>query len=194
MVRAAAKRLRLMEAAVYKKCFGSVLRYDVLWRGTDAAIASRPIDNEDLAAWLECAAYLGDKTSAILDLEECVGQNDGIESRIAQVSAARFLDVAPDGFDNLLVLWVRIQFEVLQHVFLHIDRVDPTPLPHDTGRCTRVVAAPGAEIADRHIVTQAKLEKVLLRRSKVRAHTYKIPCGTRNRPHNQHLKILASEN
>ncbi len=64
--------------------------------------------------------------------------------------AAQFFNIAPDRFNNSLMMLVRIEFEMFEHILLHINRVYPPAVSDDGGGRARVVAAPGAEVADLH--------------------------------------------
>src|SRR3989338_2597632 len=152
-----------------------MLGYDFLWHRTYAAVATRPIDNHQFTARLQHAFHLCEEPETVFYLEEGIGEEHGIKRCIAQMRAARFLDVAPDCVDNVLMMYMRIEFNMLQHVLLHVYRVDLPAVPHDRCRGTRVVSTTSAEVADFHPLAQAELEDILVGRTKFASHTYKIP-------------------
>ena len=106
----------------------------------------------------------------MLHLEECVGEDDGIERGVLQMGPARLLDIAPDRIDSALMVLVRIELQVLKDIFLHVYRVHLPFAPDDRRRRTRVVARARAEVADLHTFAKAELEYVLMRGTEMRAH------------------------
>ena len=126
-----------MEAAVDEKCFGIVLRHDVLRHRTHTPVAPRPIDEHKLTAGLQDALHFCKEAFAVLDLEERIGEYDCVERCIAQMRAARLLDVAPDRFNDALMLFVRSKLDVFQDIFLYIDGIDLAAVADDGCRRAR---------------------------------------------------------
>lgn len=168
-----------MKTAVDEEILRLMFGNDFLRCGTHAPVTSRPIHHHKFAAGLQYAFHFLQKRKAVFYLEKRVGKQNGVERPVAQMRAAGFFNVAPNRIDNVLMVYVRVEFDVFQDVFLHIYRIHFPAVTHDRGGGARVVAGAGAEVTDLHAFSQAELKNILMGRTEMRAHIYKVPRAAR---------------
>src|SRR3989344_429127 len=171
MMRPSAEGLHFMETVVDEKIFGLMLDHHALGRGTHTTIAAGPVNYHKLAAWPQNSLHFFKKSETIFNLEEGIGKQNGIQRSIAQMRTAGFLYIAPYRFNNTLVVFMRIKFQMLKNVLLHINSVDSAAVADDSRCRSSIVAAAGAEVANLHTFAKTKLENVLSWRTEVRSHT-----------------------
>src|SRR5512146_220204 len=150
-----AEGFHFMETAVDEEFLRVAFGHYLIRRGAHAAVTARPIHEHELPAGLQYPLHLGEERVPVLHLEKRVGEDEGVERRVAQMRAARLLNVAPDRLNDARMPFMHIELQVLEDVFLDVYRVHLPAMADDGRRRASVVATAGPEVADLHALAQA---------------------------------------
>jgi hypothetical protein len=181
-----AEVLHLMEACADKERFGVALGHYMRWRGSNSAITPCPVDDEQLAAWLEYPLDLGDKPVAVLDLKKSIRKYRPIHCVRLQLRSAELFYISPNRLDIPEVLTMRRIRYVVEYVFVNVDGVDATRMSDYVRSRQRIMSRTRAELGDLRSIAQSHLQDIRLRISKV--HCPKN--NTKGRPEGRPLRTI----
>ncbi len=172
MVWATAKCFLFMEPSVNEHLLSDVLWDDMVGVRSEPSIRPCPVNDEHPATRFENAFDFSNHRLFYLALEKRVGKDDRINGGVLELRTSWFLDIAPDRINVGKTSVLCLVPDMLQHILLHVYRIDSPTLPCDVCSSKRVVTRARPKVGNLHSLTKPHLEDVGSWVSEV--HTYKI--------------------